>query len=206
MTSIKENVKKASPLYEPKKHTLMFTVLGYERFLHFQFLTMKKNSLVLPIFIPCIPSASSKGMMNTVDFYEEFLCWVKKYNQNNRALHPNSSLFHLDDTLALFCYTGRIIDFLWMCFLSQSLGMPSFVLIPEAFAEFCKPKHSEELGFVETGSALSFASSPAKAVSFGYRMCLSGLNQLPWILPWYLGSNPLYFAFLYKISLGMFWK
>lgn len=118
----------------------------------------------------------------------------------------NSSLFHLVDTLALSCYTGRIIDFLCMCLLSQSLGMPSLVSVHEAFSGFCKPKHSEELGFVETGSPLSFAPSPAKAVSLGYRTCLSSLNQLPWILPWYLGSNPLYFAFLYKISLAVFWK
>lgn len=73
----------------------------------------------------------------------------------------------------------------------------------------CRVLQTEVLwgaGLCRDRSALSFASSPAKAVSFGYRMCLLSLNQLPWILPWYLGSNPLYFAFLYKISLGVFWK
>lgn len=90
MTSLKENVKKVSPVYEPKKHPLMFTVLGYERFLYFQFLTMGLElTLVLLIFLPYIPSPSSKGKMSPADFYEEFLCRVKKYNQNNNPPTPH---------------------------------------------------------------------------------------------------------------------
>lgn len=118
---------------------------GYERFLYFQLLTMKKSSLVLLIIIPYLPSASSKGTMNTVDFHEEFLCRVKTYNQNNNALPP---IHPFSIWLTYWPCPVILEESLTFC---GCLGMPSLVLVPEAFAEFCKPKHSEELGFVETG-------------------------------------------------------
>lgn len=164
MTSLKENVKKVSPVYEPKKHPLMFTVLGYERFVHFQFLTMEKSSLVLLIFISCIPSASSKGMMNTVDFYEEFLRRVKKYSQNNnppapRQFFPFPSGWHTG--LVLLYWKNH-----WLSVYVSSLLEPGNAQFGVSSWSFCRVLQTQALwgaGLCRDGVTLVICSQSSQS-------------------------------------------